>query len=507
MKETVTKIMEEWTDKEGKRRRKLVERTHEVSEPQMPINQVILHPDDVRYSQGDDDGDFMGITDDKLLVELFTHRLDELKCHIEPVGVKRVGSDGQPLKTNTREGLEFLKHDHRGPVGRTTIWRSRALAVGDNEAARAISIGIQECIDEAKRLPEWSDIRLAVHLPNWEKDSQGEYHFTKRLPVEELEGGRFPMELIKNWIDERIMATGMVRTVLDNRTGEEKEVAGDPLWWRQPGKRVNTDEWFVPSENAATMKFENLVHVAARKTYELWNEFSGAFEQEATAHLEVLLPSVFKAFGIEATFMNLNSKDYLNLRNKVGLTKYNQQLKSLMSQKNSGSTEDSSYRHYTRGLWMIQNELESNIIAKLNDNSLTMSEILTIWVKEFLPGGNPNDAFRTICWPDSPILKALGIGQDLKCVFLQKQHNGVNRLEFILDKCLKNPEPFKTMYDLVKMSKHHSVEVIDENGVPVHFGQCADCMENLTTTVVRAVRERTAAVEKDWLIKLVKNLK
>lgn len=472
---------------------------HHLVNGEMTPHQVILNPKDLKLGmQGDDDGDVMGLTDNPLLVELFSHRLDERKYHIEPKGIPR------EVATNSPEGLKYLQTDHRGIVGRCTVWRSRLLAIGDYQAAVGMSVAVQENIDLQKRTPEWSDVRAAARLQNWKQDSEGEYHFSIRFDAEDLENGTgFPEKLVHKWVGQRLIQAGCC-SEQTNDDGSPYMKAECPLWWRpRPGmgKRVDPANWAIPPEDPDVMQFENLVHIAARQTYKRWQTFAADFlTRREQVSMGALLPVVLASRGIQAIPTPMNWDQYWTLRNKSGLSAYNNKVQKAQDEKKKASGDD-AWRAHERELLQAQTMFEAKLARAIESGTLTMNDLATIWVMEAEhEKGNLNNAFRVICWEGSPVLEILGLSETPKCRFLYRGEQ--NRLEAVVDYCLAKPDPFKALAALAAKAKTHGLEVKNSNGEPVHTHECPDCMEAMQTALVRAIRTRKTSRETEWLLQL-----
>lgn len=458
-------------------------KAHHLVDGELPPFQIIMNPRDLTLGmQGDDDGDILGVTENRDIIELFSNKLDLDEYHIEPKGVALTAKDGGPLLTNSEEGLEYLKFDRRGPVGRCTVWRSRLLAVGDYDGARAMSIAIQECIDRAKRMPEWSNYELAANPDNWEKREDG-WHFTLRYEKEVLEDGEIPMERLKNWVDHRLIDAGCIRY---SRDGEVK--AGDPLWWRFEGKRIDTDKWKVP----ALKGHENLVHVAARAANKYWLNVSGEFYPETTpVNLHTILRVALSAAGHTFPYIELDYTNYQRgLRSQCGLTLYADRVGAKFSDPNLKASK----------MLSAHTDLEKSL-RELWHNSNSLLPFLEIWEHETSEDGNVNNAFRAICWNGSPVLEALGLNNGTECAFMTPA-----RMDWMMNKAMKSPAPTQTLTELISKSHVHFKEVKTSEDTGIHLWDCPDCMSRLQGELVNRIRTQKSGRESRWLSELTNKL-
>lgn len=507
-RQTEVKVIREYIDENGKRRRVVEESMVEYKPGKMSPHTLVLSPEDCRRSVGDDDGDVYAVSTSPDLVELFTHKLDQLKLGIEPEGIERKDSKGNPLQSDSDEGFAYLVEDHRGPVGWCTVQRSRLLAVGDELGARAMSIWIQECVDKAKRLPKWSKAMLATDMNNWVTEN-GVLKFNHKFSDEETPGGEFPMDLIRSWVNGRIIAAGCTQ-IAYNSAGKEITKAGDPLWWRAPGKRIDVDQWNLPEKES---KYENLVHYAARCTHQRWEEFKQVFAIPETGEVGMgaLLPLVMRAKGIDARVVPQTERSYTQLKAKSGLSAYNAKLYTILGSKSEDHVDvedltDLEAKERQRAINTAQADLEETIINKFTSGELTVNEILTLWVHECSPTGKTNSAFRLVCFENSPVLDMLGIAEATKCKFLGKG----NRADRIITQSLESADPFEAMKNIILASRVHALghaptgekPYLDELGKPMELHECVDCMTTIQDGLVRTLRTRKDSREKAYLTDL-----
>lgn len=488
----------------------------------LSVHTVVMNPADILKAQGDDDGDIFGISDDPDMVELFEHKIRNDILLIEPKGVARLGKDGTELKINSPEGRLYARRDNRGPVGWTTIQRSRLLAVGLVHAADAMSVSSQECIDQAKRYPEWTDVREAALPENWTLDSQNRLQCVVRFDPSLTKDG-YPINLVKDWVDNKLIQAGCHQMSYDD-DGTPVLKARDPLWWRRRNKRIDVDEWFVPAIGEEGTQFENLVHWASRCAYDEWQVIGKDFiYRDGEVSLPLLLPVILQMKGINAMPIEMDDVAYQRLKGKLGLNRYNQKLATILRREDeedeSGSAEEEDLKHKQKSLFTLQKELEETLRSGLKDGSITLDEIMTVWVRETAPNPNPgqpgpnsNNAFRVICFEDSPIMEMLGIGEQTKCPFLYRGET--DRLAYIVDKALEQADPFKALGDIIQNARRHGdgftnkdgtlVEepIADANGEPVHLHECPECLNTIQSALVYRLRTSKTAKQRTYLTDL-----
>jgi len=451
-------------------------------------NIVFMSPHDLTSCmQGDDDGDFIGITIDPLITELYKYLIDDRVYHIEPEG-KKIN-----YPTNSPEGQEHITYDQRGPVGATTNYRSALLAIGNDMAANAMSILIQESVDRAKRLPEWSDYRVAAGLQNWEQDEAGEYHFHTRLPEEELYNDELDMEKVKAWVHRQIIDAGCTRI-----SKEGEIVAGDPCAWRRPGKRIDPARW-VKTTTRSGWNGGNLVHECHDYAHERWfNQIEGELQLNAPAiELRYLLPLALAKNGLLVTMPNLTENEYLaGVREQSGLNKLSVQLKQAYA------ASDQIERD--RKIDLAVETLQVNLFAA----NLTIEQIVTIWVMETskTDARGVNDAFRVLAVPGNPVSVALGIDNKPQCQFLQLKQGSTTRLDRVIAGHLAQPDPQTSLINAIYKDTKHYEEQWDENAQGINLWECKQCMEVLTTRLVQKIRKNTKSKESQWIGQIVHRL-
>jgi hypothetical protein len=464
---------------------------HKVGGKETPYMAAMNPHDLVLGMQGDDDGDFGGISDNPDMVELFKLKLDDKLFRIEPKGTAILAKDGQILRTNTEEGLNHLMYDQRGPVGMLTVWRSQLLAAGDTMGARALSISIQEAIDKAKRHPEWSDFRKATDARNWTKLDDGTFTFTHRIPGDELQGLNFPLDLCKAWVGRRLVQAGCSRVSQDG-FGNPITVGRNPLWWRRMNENgprlVDISNIKVPELTPEQERFENLVHHSARLVMAEWEIIAKVEKPKSNFAVSSLLPMLLAAKGVHLDPMDLTWDELLRLRNKLGLSTFS----SAMQKLPAGIGEEGA-RERARKVDAAQQRLNERLQNLWGAGDLTLEEMVTVWVMELqeenlseeVPA-NPNNAWRVVAWPDSPVMAMLGLGDTVQCQFLQHD----NRLEKAVNIAMASDDPFTSMRNQVAKETKHRSEVTDKDGNEMAMYRCPHCVRQLSNRLVAATRDQ-----------------
>lgn len=449
---------------------------------------VFMNPSDITTKmQGDDDGDTVGLTSDKDMVELFKHLVDNRVYHIEPARQKH------NIASDSPEGIAFIRRDQRGYVGRTTVYRSQLLAVGAIEEANAMSVCIQENIDCAKGKVRWTDPRKVVG--NWEADENGELRLDPDVVAfdeEDLNEGYFPLDLVKAWKDSILIARGCCYISRNN-----KLKAKNPLGWRYPNKRIVTEKW-----NYAAARNQwaggNLVHACNDMAFDAWQVVAEKFSLEGEElNLAMVVPMLLgEPLGTDV--LRLTWDDYnKGLRHRCGLRAYGKVFSNIESR---NLTDDDKFQAIA--------DANAALIGKLSalaDNvEEHLSLLATIWMMELLTETEAgiNNAFRAVCWPGSPVMTLLGIEEADECRFLDSH----NREQVVVNLCLQAEDPFAKLAEVIFHSHLHSKKCVDEDNNPVHGWECPTCRDRLETSLVTRIRNDKKRKEHGFMKSTVSKL-
>lgn len=435
---------------------------------------VYMNPSDLTGRlMGDDDGDTVGLSSDQDLVELFMNLIDDKVYAIEPEGKKFT------KHINSKEGLEYLAVPHKDDVGKLTIMRTKLLAVGDIRGAVAISCLIQEAIDRAKRIVEWTDWREAAKITSWEQDQNGTLHYKgPRLT------GDLPIQDIARWVNKRIAR----QMNLDNMEGVSC------ISWRtqftkqgsnRASKRVDPTTWQTTKE-AGGWNGGNLVHVAFNHALQEWQAIHTAFMgNNQTTGLDGLLCEALQMVTSLEPYQTMDWDTYEQYRGNWGITNLLNRIRQAMQ----AMDEEDRYLEIDRVIEEHQEEMKEMVAAVGESEWLRRMEL--IWRMEcryartLTDGdGNINTAFYSLAWDGSPILTSLGIESPSgKCNFLT-----VQRIKRIIGICVESPDPIQRLTEVIQNSTLHAQECKDEEGEPIPAWQCQDCQDALQTHLVRRIR-------------------
>ena len=422
--------------------------------------QAAFNPLDlVTRMQGDDDGDIAGISPNPAMVELFNNLNDNRVYHIEPEGELKW------IPIYSAQGLKYIQEDRRGDVGRTTIYRSRLLAIGDLMGGNGLSIGIQENIDCAKKFIVWSDVIAAMDVGNWTMDGQEELHFDMRFTSEQVgPDNLFPLKLVQSVVKARCKFIGGT---------SPKNVLG----WKWDGKKIDPKEWCTTFARTG-WNGGNLVHKVHDFAHDEWRKFEKEFKIDAEEmHLEDILPLLLRRKGIDIEIPELTWREYSKtIRTNSGLNAFGQTLKKARSKNIKPERK-----------FEIIDQATATLHTQLR--TCTMQDIATIWVMECTLG-NTNNAFRVVTWVGSPVLELLGIDHEVGCQFLTPV--GIKKAVEI---CLRSDQPYTELARNVHSATKHT----HYTDGAVHLWECPECTETLQTALVRTIREQKRRKEHDFI--------
>jgi hypothetical protein len=505
-------------------------RRHRVQDKQVPFC-IHMHEDDiVTGMQGDDDGDEVGTSDDPRIITLHKLRKDNRIFHIEPAGEK-LGH-----LTDSDEGRKYIMGDPMGPVGKVTIMKAALAAVGRTEYELAFAVLIQEAIDSQKNRVRMTDVHKASDINNWYCDAAGEYHIHYKIDGEYVtdnfassDAGEFDMNPVQEAYDNEMIAGGCTRV---KKTANGTTImAGWPLGWRTQhrlmvdadgktikvklSKAVAVDNWLLCSQKQ-DYDGGNWVHMAHDVCLNVWKKWNDSFKSKASIPTKDVLPNVLQAMGIPLEPLSIDWGTYIKtLREVSGLVHYGKEMKKLRSQFNKDGA-GTGYMDEQSRLGRIDN-LRAELNIKMS--ALTAQQLLTIWCMELtncwwyndkgrvyvtdrsqIPQGKkswqvnkPNSAFSAVASKHSAIMRLLGFTATEPCSWLSDPA----RLNRLVGWAKRQPNSYLALTKLVRANKAHGADEHDENGEPIHLGDCPECMERLKTSLVRSVRQDKSAHELD----------
>jgi hypothetical protein len=454
-------------------------------------NAIWLHPDDLEIGmQGDDDGDVVIVNSDPRVVEFYRERISLLPGKkdamylIEPVKGENQGNRLEELHSLSPEGRALIAKDGRGPVGLSTFWSGAFLAIGKRIHGLAMAHLTQEWIDCAKRIPLWTDPRLAANPNNYEEVRPGIWKIKAGNTVEmdwADEDGMLNQEQVTKWVQKQLGAK-----------------LNEILSWRQPNgvKSIIADSWDMPDTPKG-----NLVHYCARAAFEVYDSWArdqleegriiALWPNEADPsvlttkrpvddNLATLVVDALAAVGLDMSGVVPLAQDYYvkSLREKSGLNEF---AKSTLSVMKAGLDVEEKARQ--------MDALRAILAGHLS--MLSIEEVATIWVTELsrrdengnIPDRAVTAAFRAVCWEGSPVLVALELEASDRCDFAAENMNEImSWLQHRVDSG-QNGNLFHALAETISDSVKH----LKVTGVELH--KCKDCTTLMEGKVVSEVRK------------------
>ena len=507
-------------------------REHHQVEERTIKNVIFMNSFDIVVcQQGDDDGDEVGVSSDPRIIELFGHRKDNRVFHIEP------SSEKLEYATDSDEGREYIQGDPMGPVGLITIWKAALAALGRDAYELAFAVLIQEAIDSQKNLVRMTCPHKAAKLENWYKHPvTGHYHIHYKCPETgewltdnwlSSEAGEFDIDVVKEAYENEVMAAGCIKVI---KTADgTKVIPGWPLGWRTQHKlaekngeqvkvklrkAVALNNWLSWREKQDGAR-SNWVHLAHDVAMNCWNKWHNSFTSKGELPTKDVLLRILENLGVPLRPQMLPWDQYLQgLRTTSGLVRYGQEMKKLRAQASQRDGNAASPLDEQARLARIDN-LRAELDIRMS--GLSAQQLLTIWCMELqstwwyndrgrkyvtdrseIPQGvrswranTPNYAFAAVTSKHSAIMKLLGFTTTEACDWLQDE----GRINRLVGWARRQDNPYLALTKLVRSNTAHGEQHHDEDGHPVHLGDCPECMERLNTSLVRSIRSDKTAKE------------
>ncbi len=458
-------------------------RPHQLANGKLGKYTIHLNPYDIVIQmQGDSDGDFVGISTDPDMVELFSHLIDDNIYHIESDHVIKLD-----IPVASKKGLGYMRWDQQGPIGLLTRWRTYLLACGDKAGAISMSMLGQQAIDKAKKIPKWFDYKMAANPGNWRVEEDG-WHFDHLLDADEIQDGDLDLPKVADWVRARVEET----LGLEGQEFELPQLAQ----WISKTKSLRDGEWKAVIPNSLC---SNMVHLCNDYALHRYNQVKDQFKLDAPIiNMEDILPAMLGLMGHDIPFERMEWINYRNtIRQDSGITQFGQQFATVLDKQRNDEWASDLCALVIR---QITKELHNSLQAiALKEDGL--STLMTIWWNEIHHEGhkmgNVNHAFRAIAWEGSPILEMCGIPMPETCGFMDKTYNiggqQLTRTEKATRFLLKKEHTHQELAELI----HTDAEHLKDIGTPLD--DCTHCVKQLTDSVIGAVRAKRSRVEYEYL--------
>lgn len=472
---------------------------HHMVDGKVVANTIWLHSSAIVLGmQGDDDGDIVGVSTDPRILRLWARAYK--------VGPFAIENSPQKLKTlsNSPEGREYVARNNRGPVGYTTLAQAKCLAVGDLWGAIAMAVSNQEAVDSAKKAFIWADWCKLSEPGWWIQGEDGTYRPRQGFEGNYQLGSPFPMDDLKGWLKERQGKFGVIR---DFKQGIVHEV----LAWRwesegvPSGKKVRPAKWIACSKKCGGAPHRNLVHYVHDKALIEWRKVESQWmgEPSALQNPKLWLREIMALNGVSIQVPG-TFEEYLQVRKACGFEEFGKAMKEAMRE-NEESARLASVDRAFRDL-------------NLTLSTRPVADLVAVWEWENTPvwkdrhgdyhfeevegafeATKPNNAYRAIAFPGSPILPLLGITDAATCAWA----NDIK--EKVATWALGRNNPWVDLGNwFFKDQKHGDVVKSDGNRVELCSCQpCTDLLSAWTLRVFRANKRQEAGEELKALIQSV----
>lgn len=469
-------------------------------------NAVYMNPADLTDKiQGDSDGDIVGITSDPRALQLAEHVIGNKRIYmVEP--------EGEKFNTTSasKEGKRYICGNPMGNVGGMCLQQARLLAVGDYSAAIAMAFPYQEAVDSAKKMVNYTNFRLASDLELWTQDEKGRYHFNTRLEKNEIESNKSFDEIIKEWVNYRLIQAGI-------EDPDEQNV----IAWRRGTKKIRPESW-VPCEERGKTTLGNLVHYCHDYALETWKKYEDLFDMNIElVDIKDLLYKLMQAHGIKFDRIDIPWWEYMKtLRNEAGLRQYGIDMaRAMASQINLENRQvlfDTAKLNLSMNLTTL-NHAQIELIWRMELSDIyairnargritgytneAPEHCVTEQDRRQARANNPSHAYLVAT---TTLSRLFGIETESTCSFLTEEN--AHRVNAIVDRAMLSEEPEKKLVEMIHNSTLHAKEIKDENGQGVHGAHCAYCNTILHNALVLRIRKTRAAHEHQFIRKIVSTL-
>lgn len=499
-----------------------------------PVGRIYMSEFDTKAMQADDDGDIVGVSADPRYIRLFRCVPSKKVYAIEPKGEKI----SFPLESD--EGFAYMAKDPRGPVGLVTIAQARVLSMIQKDTRAlwyglALAVLTQYTIDVAKRAVVWPNLDDLSNPHNWVKGEDGFYRAENIRPavrdqVVVMEDGTtkvslmdYPREVYQKWLKRIYKRLGIIEEVVDPFSGTTYDVQREALAWRsqtgndgQPlAKRVNWTTWESCRTKAPDFKGGNVVHAthdAARRMFKARVKDMVKCED---IELRELVPLALKNKGVSWRTRYENWYEYeRDVRRIAGIESYSNQMSSVLS--GSGGGEDKDQIRSAR-LEMLEEEFQAGLL------SLDLDELLEVWWWENTtmtytsengrrvvfegeggewPLNKPHIAIRLLTNPNSRLMAALGVAEDLRCPWtaaVSKKKGDRTLVTRFAEEVLGGSNPWETLAKRIHLNTSHGDMVRDENGERVELRSCPACQKLIVGTAMSIYRQGKTVEEAQFM--------
>jgi hypothetical protein len=346
----------------------------------------------------------------------------------------------------------------------------------------AMAVVVQENIDVAKKIPNWTPPWFASKVSNWVVGDDGVYHLKPHdgVPADWIEpNGQLSQKSMEKWVKSHFPKA-------QNQWGNMAPVKTEEILpWRasrdEGKKSIDPSTWSPrTSQYAATLV--DHCHNSAQSCWAEWRE-KNVRPSEDKLDLVGVMRHAMAQHNVDLP-QALDWHEYRNgLRVMSGLGEYGATLRRIMME-----IKDPEER--AGMIQMAQIELEGKL------SMLTPGELLQIWVTELDVneeepdyGKRMNAAFRAVAFRGSPIMAMLGLKDVEPCSYFDhgRLEKAVKWLHGQVESG-QHPDIFVALQHSLDTNTGH----LNDKGV--HLTSCEVCRKKLEGEIIGGERKKRQPV-------------
>lgn len=425
-------------------------KAHHLIDGNLARNVIRINPADCLKFQADDDGDFVGVSNDIRVVELFKCREDSSFYSVEPEGMPLLDNNGNPIAIDSKEGWDYSHVDPRGPVGIMTMARTHLLSLGLVKEAKAMMWLIQEAIDIAKRFTKFTSVEYASKPENFTvengtvtlKDGPGRFSDCDRYEI---------INEVTSFVSRKAEEKAGV-THIKNPKIRKSMIAKYYAWYSSDKKLSLEKAGNIKGES--TLSHATFVATALINRHQ-WLASPEAFDSSTIA----VLSSVATALGTSVP--KVSKQRAAEVADRFNVDDYVAKISAALSK-----ADDSLVDRANEGM------LEAM-------PSATFEEVVAL----FASRKSEYFAFAAMLSPKSEVAKELGI-QLRDCDYLDTEKGGKKLIAHFRKWIANCDDPANAVVNFLERSTGHE----DDGYGPL--ADCPCCQKRLVDTAVSVIRSK-----------------
>jgi hypothetical protein len=425
-------------------------KAHHLIDGKPARNVIRINPADCLKFQADDDGDFVGVSNDIRVVELFKCREDSSFYAVEPEGMPLLDSSGNPMAIDSNEGWDYSHVDPRGPVGVMTMARTHLLSLGLVKEAKAMMWLIQEAIDIAKRFTKFTSVEYASKPENFTvengtvtlKDGPGRFSDCDRYEI---------INEVTRFVSREAEKRAGVTHIKNPKT--RQSMIAEYYAWYSSDKKLNLDK-ASNIKGRSTLSHATFVTTALINRHQ-WLDAPEAFDSSTIA----VLSSVATALGTSVP--KVSEQRAAEVADRFNVDDYVAKISAALSK-----ADDSLVDQANEGM------LEAM-------PSATFEEVVAL----FASRKSEYFAFAAMLSPKSEVAMELGI-QLRDCDYLDTEKGGKKLIAHFRKWIANCDNPSNAVVNFLERSTGHE----DDGYGPL--ADCPCCQKRLVDTAVSVIRSK-----------------